>query len=143
MERPEGTGIEYQKHVRVDDEDYKLHVFMPTKAFKLGARVAKVLGEPVVAMASAAGEEAKALEAMPAAVRALLANLHEDEVWSLIKELMTCVSYNGKSIELDNHFKGRLGHMLKLVKEIIEFQFKDFFVAIAQGVAEVKDKATA
>lgn len=143
MDKPVGSGPEYQKIVVLDDVEYKLHIFMPSKAFKLGARVAKVIGEPVVAMASAGGEEAKVAEIMPLAVRALLANFHEDEVLSLIKELLACVTHDGKSIQMDDHFKGRLGLLFKLVGSIIEFQFKDFFEAIGQAVAQATDKKTA
>lgn len=135
MEDSGRAAVEYQKLITVDGETYKLHVFMPSKAFKLGARVAKLLGEPVVAMSKASGDESKVGDAMAHAVKSLMSNLHEDEVWVLINDLLACVSFENKSISVDNHFKGRLGHLLKVVSEIIQFQFKDFFAAIGQAIA--------
>jgi len=140
MNQPEGTGIEYQKYVDVDGSQYKLHVFMPSRAFKLGARVAKFLGEPAVAMAGAS--EDKISDALSSAVKALTSNLHEEEVWALIVEMLQCVTFESKPINVDNHFKGRLGHLLKVTAEVMKFQFNDFFSAIGQAIADVTKKAS-
>jgi hypothetical protein len=135
--------VELQKLVTVDDQTYKLVLFMPSRAFKLGARVAKFMGEPAVAMAAAAGDENKAIEALPIAIRALLNNLDEDQVWGLIKELMTCVSQNNQMVDVDLQFRGQLGHLIKVVAKVVEYQFQDFFGAIGKAIAEVMGKTAA
>lgn len=140
MQNTGGTsGIEYQKLETVDGETYKFHVFAPSKAFKLGARLAKFLGEPAVAMAGVPGDNSGVL--LRNAVNALVNNLNENEVWALIGELMLSVSYDGKPISVDVHFMGRLGHLLKVVTKVVEFQFKDFFESIGQAITAVTEKA--
>ena len=123
------------KLVYIDDQEYKLSMFMPSKAFKLGARVAKVIGEPLAAMASAAGDEYKVNDSLVTAARALFSRLDETEVWVLVQELLRCASQDGRLVDIELHFQGRLGSLLKLVLEILEYQFADFMQAIGQAVA--------
>lgn len=134
--------IELQKTVIIDDQEYKMIMFMPSRSFKLGARVAKLIGEPAAAMAAAAGDESRITDALPIAIRALLSKLDEDEVWQLITELLTCVSQNGQMLNIDLHFKGKIGSLFELVTQVMEYQFADFFGAIGKAVAGIASKAT-
>lgn len=134
------TDIQYQTIASVDNFNYKIVAFGPSQGFKLAARLMKFVGEPVAAMASAAGNEAKALEVIPLAVKALCSNLDEDSVLSLIKELLTSVVYQNKQINFEEHFQGRLGHMMKVVGKVVEFQFKDFFTELGDSFASAMSK---
>jgi hypothetical protein len=134
MDETPGRGIEKQIFITVDGAEYKLHLFSPTRALKLSARLAKFIGEPIAAMASAAGDEARSLDVLPIAVKSLLNNLHEDEVIGLLKDLIACATHENKSINFDLHFEGALGRLFKLSTEIIKYQFSDFFAVIGQAI---------
>lgn len=128
-------GVERQKQVEVDNKTYKFHIMMPSKAFDFAARLSKLVAEPLSTMAAAGGNEMKVTEVLPLAVRALMNNLHEDKAWRMIQELMNYASFDGKSINVDLHFVGQMGHLMKVVMKMVEYQFQDFFEAIGQTIA--------
>jgi hypothetical protein len=95
-------------------------------------------------MAAAGGEASKATEALPAAVRALCQNLNEKEVLDLIKELLTSATQKNNPVNFEEHFQGRLGHMIKVVAKVVEVQFADFFTELGLSVADaLGNKGTA
>ena len=138
------AGVQYQKTVHIDGYDYKIHSLIPSKAFKLGARLAKVVGEPLAAMASASGDADKAGEFLPKAIKALQANLDEEQVWTLIKDLLCSVEFESKffnQASIETHFQARIGHLFDLFGEVVKFQFSDFFSAIGKAIGGVAGKA--
>jgi len=138
-----GNNPELQRMVTVDGEEYKIVTFGPTKAFTLAARLTKFIGEPLASMAGAVGSEQKAAEMLPLAVKSLCNNLDEDAVLSLIKELLNSVSQRNKMLDFEQHFQGRLGHMIKLVGKVVEVQFADFFSELGGSLAEAMEKVKA
>lgn len=131
MENP-GRELEMQKMVTIDGEDYKLHCFGPTRAITLGVRLNKMILEPIVGMSGAAGDESKLSETLMTCARTLTKNMDASETVGIIKELINCVTYQNKSINFETHFMGRLGHLSKVVGEVVRFQFSDFTSAIGQ-----------
>jgi hypothetical protein len=127
MEDTRGSG-ELQKYVDVDGRTYKVHMLSPSKAFKISAKLFKLIGEPMAALAASSDKknEEKATQAIPMAVKALCHNLDEEAVLILIKELIATTSYDNKSINFEDHFQGKLGLLMKLLVKIIEVQFGDF-----------------
>lgn len=151
----EDTGrsgeTEYQKLVTVDGDEYKLIALPPSKAFRIGTKLIKLVGEPISTMALVAGDDKgkdkaaageRAAKAIPVAVRALLANLHEEEMYGMIRELLGSVEYDKKLLTKDLievHFQKRLGHMVKVVTEVVRYQFEDFFDEIGQAISSVME----
>lgn len=131
------------KILEIDDQKYLVNSLSPTKAWKMGIKLTKMIGEPVAAMARAAGDDGKAAEAFQPAVRSLLDNLDPDESMAMIKELLAGVEIQGEqkamitSAVFELHFNGKMGHLLKLVSEVIEFQFADFFAAMGDAIASM------
>ena len=124
-------SIEYQKNVKVDGQTYKVVLLPPTRALKIAMKLTKLIGEPMAAMAGAGGDEISSAKALPAAVKALMERIDEDSVLDLIKEMIgTCVKEN-KSLNFEDEFHGRLGHLIKLFAAVLEVQFKDFFTDLA------------
>lgn len=142
MDSP-GRGVELQKIVVVDGEEYRLVCFSPTRAIVLGAKLSKMVLEPMAGMAAVAGDEDKIAEALMLCARTLTKTLDGMETVNIIKELLTCASQQNKMLNFDIHFQGRLGHMSKLVGEVVKYQFADFTGAIGQAVAELMDKVKA
>lgn len=138
-----GRGVELSKEIMVESEGYRLVCFSPTRAIVLGAKLGKLILEPLAGMAGVAGGEDKLSETLMLCSRTLMKNMDANEVVNLIKELLTCVSQSNKLLNFDQHFQGRLGHMSKLIAEVIQYQFADFTAAIGQAVAELMEKARA
>lgn len=134
-----GSGI-YQKDIIIDGEEYKLHALSPSQALKIAAKLTKIIGEPLARMSAADGKEDRVSEVLPMAVKALTERLDEDQIVSIIEQLLKCVSHSGKPITLNDHFQARLGRLIQLVGEILTYQFSDFFSAIGQAVAKVGER---
>jgi hypothetical protein len=130
----------HQKVVFVDGEEFKIHIFAPSRALKVLARLTKLIGVPMMAMAGK--DRDSALDAAPAAMKALVDRLDEDNVVSLVAELLTSVSHQNKQVNMDLDFAGRLGTMTKLIKEVIEAQYTDFFEAVSGLMGEEESPNT-
>ena len=113
------------KTVVVGDVEYKINLLPPTRSIKLLTKISKVIGEPMATM-SGAGDEKKVEDLMPKAVQLLMANMDEDSVIIIIKEMMSCVFKENKSINFEIEFLGRLDVMIDLCKEVLELNYKEF-----------------
>lgn len=113
------------KTVVVGDVEYKINLLPPTRSIKLLTKISKVIGEPMATM-SGAGDEKKVEDLMPKAVQLLMANMDEDSVIIIIKEMMSCVFKENKSINFEIEFLGRLDVMFDLCKEVLEVNYKEF-----------------
>lgn len=118
----------------IDEHKYEFYQFGAIQAVKVLTRLLKIIGEPIGMAITGVGKKSKSIldqeidkDALGKAIRALTERLDDNEVLSLINALMEQVLCDGKRIIFDTHFKGRIGHMFKVVKEAIEAQYSDFF----------------
>ena len=132
-------SIEKNKIVSIGGKNYNMVLFSPSRSIKLAVRLSKLLGEPFAVLASKGA--ADPLAALPQAIKMLLDRMDENQAWDLIKSLMESVSIQGNMIEIDNEFDGRVGDLLKLVGEVIGFQFKDFMDALPELTQGAMKKA--
>lgn len=137
-----GRDVDYNPSVTIDDQVFNIALLMPSKAFELGAKLLKLVGEPVAALAMSKSE-ADLLQALPLAVRGLTSNMDNKETLSLIKILFQTVSLNGKSINFEEYFQGRMGHMFKVLIALINIQFSDFFQGVAESMKQITNLAKA
>lgn len=140
------TVPEYQRVIEVDGESYKLLSMSPSKAFELNVKLSKIIGGPVATLAESAGDADKAGALVPIAFEALQKNLDSKELWPLVTLLLKHCEYEKQVITdatIEVHFKGRMGHMMKVVAHCIEFQCADFFLEIANSITGLMTKAQA
>lgn len=132
----EGRTIELQQSYEIEDRVYTINLFAPTKAVKLLTRLTRLVGEPIAVMSQAeGGKPEKVLEILPKATRALMERLgDEEEVLSLVKDLLANTTRDKKNIVFDSEFHGRLGAMMKLLTKVIEVNFEDFFKALGENL---------
>lgn len=139
------------KEVEVDGYRYMVSHPDPETAFNMGVRFAKIIGEPVAAMA-VTGEGPDPGETFAKSVNALLEKIDPTEMFTIITrvfrfiEVLGKVGGENKKLLLDPsgikiHFRGRHGAMLTLAAEAIKFQQKDFFSAIRDGIAKTMKTA--
>lgn len=117
------------KTVVYGDTEYMITMLPPSRAIKLLTKLTKIVGEPMAKMAAAAGDQKD--EMIPMAIAALTSKLEAEEVLALVKELMTCVTKDNKSINFETEFMGKLGTVLKLCKEVLEVNYSDFLEEIS------------
>lgn len=115
----------------VDGTEYKIEQFPATKSLRILTTLTKILGEPLsMAFALAKNEgmnDEKEAEILGKAVGTLCAKLDEDQVIHLVKELVaSCLKGEGAKIQFETEFQGKIGHLFKLLKAILEVQYGDF-----------------
>jgi hypothetical protein len=130
--------MQYTKPVTIGDVTYKLQKYPPKKALKLLAQLTKLVGVPLAHFF--VGMKDDAAKVLPIAVEALASRMDEDGVVDLVVQLVSCAIVDGVSVAetFDTHFQGRIGHLFKLVTEIVKFQYEDFLsVAVSAGLKEM------
>ena len=124
---------------QVGEHEYIFSQFGAKKSTKTLIRIAKMVGKPItLAMSSAVGsgsilERKIDLSLLSQAVEALTQNLDEDASLKLIEELIggDAVLCDGKKIDFDTHYQGRLEHMFAVLNAALEVQYGNFFVALS------------
>ena len=124
-----------------------------SKALRLLTRITKTVGNTVITIAAKgrAGlddiSEEENLSPMLFAVRMMLDRLEEAEVELTILELLSTVHVAGsdKTVDkiFDEHFKGRMWHLLQVVQYAMETNYKDFFDALRSHDIGALTKGTA
>jgi len=126
---------EKQKYVTIGDSEYMIMVLPPTRAIKLLTKLAKIIGEPMSTLtAGKQGEDGQVsgVDMLPKAVSLLMQNLDEQASINLIKEMMTCVTVDNKSVNFEKQFHGKLGELMKVCKEVLEVNYADFLQEISE-----------
>lgn len=119
----------------INGRQYYVVQMPPSKAIVLQLRLTKILGGAIGALAPAlsanAGlDGAGRSAAMAGAVGALFANATEDEVFSLIREVVSTAKVDGERVQLDKHFQGEyLGDIYKVFFWVLGVNFASFFGA--------------
>lgn len=55
-------------------------------------------------------------------------NINKPEMKTLVNRMLQGVSCEGESISVEEHFKGKIHHMMELIVYAFEVNFKDFFM---------------
>lgn len=118
------------KEYTIDGIQYTIQMLPAEQGLKVCSRLLKLIGEPLAELIKVQGDKTKIFEVLPLAIKSLIQNLHEEEVVALAKTLCSCVSKAGTSANLDRefnlYFRGRYGHLFKILKEVVEYNFSDF-----------------
>jgi|GEM_PF-1079357 len=152
--------MRFEEQFEIDGENYKVKHFSATRGTKIFARLVKFAGDPIAKFLSAGkaikeNDDAAANAVLGHAISALSARIDENEVETLIKDILDSVQViEAKSGKLrgvgaeyfDVHFQGRIGHMFKVVGKAVAFQYSDFLGDLAglqglQSLAGAKSEA--
>lgn len=117
-----------QKEIVLNEEKYLITQFGAKQGVKLGKKVAKVA---LPAVAAIYGDDSGGEYTMPLLMEVVSENLdYLDE--ATIQELLSSTTKNGYAIDFDNAFAGNYLTLFKLLWEVVQFNFADFF-QLAQG----------
>ncbi len=115
----------------VDGIVYEITQFSATKSLRLLTRLASYFSEPIGVIVDKGGLDANlSSDLVSKMAKSLFEKLDESQVEKTVKELLEGVRCEGKQILFDTHFQGRLLHLFKVLKAVLEVQYNDFFVEI-------------
>lgn len=129
--------MKYDSEVTVGEgasaKTYVLQKFTATTAVKLFTKLVKLLGIP--ASQAWTGMDKEANDLIPKVIGSLTERLDEDEVLLLMKDLLRCASHQQVPVVnvFDAHFQGDMLGLFALLKEILTFQYGDFFGALVDA----------
>lgn len=120
----------------IDGVRYSTTQYSGTKGLTLFAKIAKIAGKPIgILVGSGLDAEVKP-NMIGLAVEALTQNLEPEDFVKTIKEILegTIIYTDGENrpIIFDKDFGGGIGHLFKLLKHVLAFQYSDFLGGIAE-----------
>lgn len=119
------------KVLDIEGKSYKINTLPPSRAIKLLSKITKIVGGPMALMAGNGGDESKVEELIPQAMSVLVDKLDEDVVLGIVKEMVSCVFVDNKSINFETEFMGKLGVLFDLCREVLEVNYSDFLGKIS------------
>ena len=135
------------KDFELDGMQYKSTQYGATKGIKLLTKLSKLFAKPIAVLSVGGGLDAKLTpDLIGSALDGVLTELNEDEFDLLIKRVLettqtqnndTWVPITGNYFDV--HFAGKYGHMFKLLKEVLGFQYNDFL----SGITSLQEKLVA
>lgn len=134
--------MKYSVEVQVDEVKYTVNMMTASRSIRLLAKLAKILGEPLSLLAAGKGDQQKAIDLLPNAVKAIAQRMDEDQVESMIKELVGTCSIGPNPIQFETHFQGRIAHLFKLLPQILKVQYGDFWTALGDYMGKTPGAAT-
>ncbi len=137
----------------VEGVQYQMLYLVPSKSVKVLTRLMKIISEPLgKALGSMESGESKAEsflnqeingDLVGKAIVALGERLEEETVWNTIVELLSTVEkaneHNGFSkVTVDVDFRGKIGHLMKVVAKSIQNNYHDFLGQVLGGLKDLQ-----
>lgn len=116
-----------QKDVMIGEDEYKLTQLPATKGVRVLKQLIKLVG-PAAAEIFQEGN-------VGGAVDKLVENMDSVDVETLLKELVATAAKQNLAINFDSEFAGDYAKLLKLSKEVVEFNFGNVFTLIGSNVS--------
>lgn len=114
-----------QTNTHVNGTDYIITQFGATQGIRIQRQLVRLLGAPILDAQKDGGDLNVA-----SLIKAVIDNLDNVEVEKLVPELVSRVTIGTKSINFDDHFAGKYGDLLALIKEVLTFNFQDVFTQL-------------
>lgn len=112
------------KTVTIDDHEVRLSKLSAKQGWKVLHKLGRLLGP---SLAEAAKEN------FAGALALLFEKSDADEIYSLVEELSSKVIVDGKDLDLAQY-----GLVIKCIKELIMYNFEDFFSPLTGALSSMK-----
>ena len=113
-----------QAHIDIDGRTYIIDAFKGREGWKYLPKIIKFIMPIVEAVGGAENlDESKAISS----IAGLLVGEAADEVFSLVQDLMSNVSVDGRKVNFDTEFAQRYDILLKLVLEVLKLNYLESF----------------
>ena len=130
------------KEVTIDGKKYSFGYWDVDTSTEYLTKLIKLLGEPLAMILLGAvdkKEEGQSLmdidtsqikgDAIAAAFKGLASRLSEDEVKQIMRQCANGVLCDGKKIDYNSHFMGKIGHLFRVALANLKHQYSDFLGA--------------
>jgi len=124
-----------QHKVCLNDTDYIINPFKGKQGLKLQVKLVKVVS-PALESIKGLSDEASQMVVIGEMVKAILAQVDEDSILTLIEELLAGVYKGSIKLDLDKELVCNYSVVFHLLKEVIMFNFKDVFSTLGIGSSE-------
>lgn len=133
-----------KKEFSVDGIRFESNQFGGVKGNLIFAKLLKLIGEPIAAVTGKSKKEVD--NVIQYAVSALSENLEPDQFCDLVNLLLSETFIYTESefrrINIDEDFAGKILLQLKVIKEVLAFNYSDFLAVVAFNTTETESKAT-
>lgn len=123
------VNLDKQKIVHIGDTSYLISPFLTSKGLRIKAKIIKYCGSSL-AQAMGAEDESTILEL----IATVFTDMSEDQYVELIKEILSGVTKNNMPVDFENEFQLNYGNLFKLIKEVLEFNYRDVFSLLGINV---------
>ena len=133
------------KDLTIDGISYRVQMLPAEQGMKVLTRLLKLIGEPLAELIKVQGNKEKIFEILPSAIKTLVLKLDDEEVLQLAKELTSAVIKGNTSATLDRefnlYFRGKYGHLMKVLLEVVKFNYSDFLDVLPLVVSQQGQEA--
>lgn len=116
----------------IDENIYTITQIPARRALKILTRLVKLLGPALAELVLANQKENENADScIPKAVALLASSLDENDFENLVMSLLEGIRKDGMELKpaiFDMEFAGKFNTLLKLLKEILQFNYGDFFL---------------
>jgi hypothetical protein len=140
-------GIE-STEVEVDGISYNVTQYTGGKSIRLLVKLVKVGGKSFGYLMSMGLDGKVDGEAIAGALDALSMNTNPDDFEKLAKEILEGVMVKGledvgyRKLIFDTDFSGKIGHLFRVLKAVMLFQYADFLAGLAVNIPVSTAKET-
>lgn len=126
----------HSKECTIGEHVYTISQFPAEQATKVLVKLSHIVGESISLFASGVGDKQALKAIIPKALTAMIYRLDPDQTVVILKELMSCCIIRGQGSTTadkvyNTHFQGKLGDVMKLAVEVINFNYENFFDVVA------------
>jgi hypothetical protein len=118
---------------QIGDRTYSFGTIPAIEAVRVEVAIARVIGEPLfkafMDAKKTGSTEADAEQAGSTAIGLLLSKMNADELLATMETVFKYVTCDGKRVDINATFTGRLLEMHKVFVEALKFNFSDFLPA--------------
>lgn len=117
----------------IDGTEYTIYQMNPSQSIRILVKLLKLAGGSLASIQGKDGLNEDDIATL--VLGGLMNNIDEESALSIIKALAShCYVDTNRALNFETHFQGRLGHLMKLCKECLLVQYRDFGDALTDLV---------
>ena len=123
------------KIVDINDKKYIIEPFKGRKGFKLKAKLLHVLAPALDSFKEdSQNEKITEIGMIVGALQSVIEKSDSDEIFDVVEELISGVKTESGAVDFDIEFSQNYSALYKLIKEVIEVNYKDVFSLLGINV---------
>src|SRR3990172_1463647 len=124
------------EEVEIDGTRYSVSQYSAGKAVRLLAKLVKLVGRPIGILTGAGMDSEIKTDLIASALEALGSSVEPEDLEKLVREILEgtiIFTEDGKNrqIVFDTDFTGRIGHLFRVLKHVLSYQYADFLGDLA------------